>query len=119
MEPARLIDWTHADTDQPMPGITRRRVVGHNAMVSHFTLEEGVVVPVHQHINEQISVVLSGKIRFTLQDQPDGSVREITLTDGMALHLPSQVPHGATAEQRTIILDVFSPVTETTGVDQP
>ena len=115
---ASTITWETAPIDTPMPGVTRRRVVGQQAMVSHFTLQQGVVVPMHQHANEQIGIVLSGCIRFEIADQPEGATREVTLTAGMAIHLPGNVPHGATAAETTVMMDVFSPPSEATGVDQ-
>ncbi len=118
MQTATEVTWDRAASDSPMPGVTRRRIVGTHAMLSHFTLQQGVVVPLHQHANEQVACVLSGRIRFTIVDQPDGATRTVTLTGGQALHLPPDVPHAAEALETTIIIDVFSPVSETTGVDR-
>jgi quercetin dioxygenase-like cupin family protein len=75
------------------------------------TLQRGCVVPVHAHANEQFSCVLSGRVRFQLE----GGDRE--LGPGEVLHLPSHAPHGATALETAVVLDVFAPPSATTGVD--
>jgi unsaturated pyranuronate lyase len=101
------------EEDRPMDLLVRRRVIGERAMISHVTLEEGFVVDAHRHENEQFACVVSGRIRFSLPEEG----REVTLGAGQVLHLPSNVLHGAHALERTVVLDVFSPVSESTGID--
>lgn len=103
--------------DHPIELISRRRIVGQNVMLSEVILETGCDVPVHQHPNEQMAIVLSGRIRFSLPD-PDGHARTVVLGPGEVLLIPPNVPHGAFAEARCRILDIFSPPSETTGVDR-
>jgi len=98
-----------------MPRIDRRLVRGEHAMLSHVTLHEGFRVEPHAHENEQFAVVLSGRIRFTLGEP--GSERSVELVGGQMLHLPPNARHGAEALETTVIVDVFSPPSETTGVD--
>lgn len=105
--------WDELGVDRPMARLERRRVIGEWVMISHVTLEKGFTVAVHAHENEQFACVLSGRIRFSLPEEG----REVTLTGGEVLHLPANVPHGAEALERTVILDVFSPPSEKTGVD--
>ncbi|MCA9295738.1 MAG: cupin domain-containing protein [Phycisphaerales bacterium] len=109
--------WDDLPVDRPMPLIDRRRIMGDRMMISHVTLHEGFVVPTHVHHNEQFAVILSGRIRFTIGDASTGGTHERTLTGGEVLHLPSNVPHGAEALETTVVLDLFSPPDEKTGVD--
>ena len=81
-------------------------------MISHVLLHVGCVVPVHAHVNEQFSCVLSGRVRFTLAGE------ERVLGAGSVLHLPSCAPHGAEALEESVVLDVFAPPSATTGVDR-
>jgi quercetin dioxygenase-like cupin family protein len=104
--------WEKLPVDRPMEKISRRRVVGGNVMISHVTLEKGFVVPSHSHSNEQMVVVLKGALRFTLEDG------ECVVRAGEVLHLPPNAPHGAEAVEDSVVLDVFSPVSEKTGVDR-
>jgi quercetin dioxygenase-like cupin family protein len=81
-------------------------------MISHVTLHAGCAVPSHAHQNEQFACVLSGVVRFTLADG------ERVLSAGDVLHLPSWAPHAAEAIETAVVLDVFAPPSETTGVDR-
>ena len=107
--------WEELPVDHPMPRIDRRRVIGSQAMLSHVTLHAGFVVPPHQHENEQFAVVLSGRMRFTLG--PPNAERVVDVGAGEALHLPPNERHGAEAIETSVVLDVFSPPSTTTGVD--
>lgn len=104
--------WDDLPLDAPMELLERRRIIGSDAMIWHITLHEGCKVPVHAHANEQFACVLSGKVRFTLKD---GEVRD--LGAGEVLHLPGHSPHGAEALATAVVLDIFSPPSETTGID--
>lgn len=113
---AKAYRWSDMPTDQPMPEITRRRIIGEKGMLSHVTLEAGCFVPPHQHENEQFACVLHGKIKFTLGEGDDPQT--VTLRDGETLHLPSNVVHSAEALEETVIIDVFVPPSEGTGIDR-
>jgi quercetin dioxygenase-like cupin family protein len=99
-----------------MPRITRQRVLGEQMMISRVILEPGFAVPVHRHDNEQMVVMLSGHAEFDLEE--DGSTRTVDIRGGQVLVLPGGVPHGCRAIERCEILDLFSPVSEKTGVDE-
>lgn len=108
--------WATLKTDRPMELLERRRVIGDKAMLSHITLRKGCTVPRHSHENEQFSAVLSGRLVF--QVGPESDSREVVVGPGEVLHLPSGVPHGVVASEETIVLDIFSPPSQTTGIDR-
>lgn len=120
MKPARATvhRWSELTTDTPMPTITRRRVIGEHAMISHVLLAKGTHVPTHSHANEQFGVVLSGRIRFGLGAEGTPDRHEATLGPGEVIHLPSNYPHSADALEETLILDIFSPPSAGTGIDR-
>lgn len=107
--------WDELQTDHPIKGAARERVVGSEVMVSRVRLDTGCVVAMHAHANEQMACVLSGRIRFLLG--PDGS-RDCVLGAGEVLHIPANEPHGAEVIEACEILDIFAPPSETTGIDQ-
>ena len=107
--------WEDMEQDHPMDHIDRRRIMGEKVMVSEVILHEGFSIASHQHENEQIGIVLSGKVTFGI-GEGDG-YHEITVVGGEVIHLPPNVPHSAMALEESRILDIFSPVSETTGVD--
>lgn len=107
--------WSDMPTDRPMPRIDRKRIIGSKMMISHVTLHKGFKVATHHHENEQISVVLSGRIRFGIGDA--AAPKFVELGAGQVIHLPGNVPHAAEALEECVLLDLFSPPSATTGVD--
>ncbi len=126
-----LADLPH---DTPMPLLERRRIIGTHAMISHVTLHKGCKVPLHHHENEQFSHILTGKLRFTFTEpstspnapvplmsvsSPTSVLPEfLDLNPGETLHLPPNCPHAAEALEHTTVLDIFSPPSQTTGIDR-
>lgn len=114
---AKVYAWADRPIDRPMPLIDRRRIIGEQMMLSQVTLHKGFKVVTHSHANEQFAVVLSGRVRFGIGAEDSPERRETTLTGGQVIHLPANVPHSAEALEETLILDLFSPPSATTGVD--
>ncbi|MFT3685416.1 MAG: cupin domain-containing protein [Phycisphaerales bacterium] len=110
--------WTELTEDAPMPLLARRRIIGNQAMISRVVLKQGCEVPSHSHANEQFAVLLSGTMRFGLGEPRTTQHREVTLHAGEVLHLPSNLPHSAFAVEESVILDVFSPPSQKTGIDK-
>jgi len=110
--------WSELPKDQPMALLERRRVVGQQAMISHVLLKKGCFVPTHAHFNEQFCCIQSGRLHFILGTENAAFREEFTLAAGEVLHLPSNVPHSAEALEDTVVLDIFSPPSEKTGIDR-
>ena len=95
------------DAVEMLPGVWRRTLnYGERLMVVQVTLEEGVVVPVHRHPHEQITYVIEGQLSMEVEGQTH------VLGPGNSLLLPGDVEHGATAMERTLVVDTFSPPRE-------
>ena len=110
--------WDELAKDNPMALLERRRIIGERVMLSYVTLKKGCVVPSHAHPNEQFACLLSGRLRFEIGGGAGSPSEELVLVAGEVLHFPPDVPHGAEALEDTIVLDVFSPPSETTGIDR-
>jgi quercetin dioxygenase-like cupin family protein len=113
---ARRIGWSDLEADHPMPLIERKRMHGERMTVARVVLRKGFRIDPHAHDEEQIAIILSGKIRFLVGET--GSQRELVLGADELLHLPSNVPHGAEALEETVVLDLFSPPAKATGLDR-
>jgi len=72
----------------------------------HITLEKGAVLPEHHHVQEQWTHVIEGQLQFSMQGET------VVLTSGMTAHVPSDVPHSATALTECKVIDCFRPVRE-------
>ena len=100
-----------------MERLVRRRIVGERMMIAEVRLAAGCRIPTHAHENEQFACVVSGRLRFGIGAEGSPDRHEIALGAGEVVHLPSSVPHSAEAEEDTLVLDLFAPPSETTGVD--
>jgi quercetin dioxygenase-like cupin family protein len=86
------------------PGVTARIVSGEKLMFSLVTLEPGAVVPTHSHPHEQMGMMVSGTMAFTIA----GETR--SLTGNEMYVVPGGVPHAAKAGPKgAVALDAFSP----------
>lgn len=105
-----MVNVVRASDVEPVemvPGVWRRTLSwGERLMVVHVTLEEGAVVPAHRHSHEQITYIVEGELSMDVEG------RTCVLRAGDSLLFPSNVEHGATALQRTLVIDTFSPPRE-------
>jgi unsaturated pyranuronate lyase len=96
--------WNELEPESITPAIARRYITAERVTVARFELKRGGVVPRHAHENEQVSIVLDGALRFTI----DG--REIVVRGGEVMQIPPNVPHQVDVLEDTLVFDVFSPL---------
>ena len=99
----QYIPWNTIPLEDLKPLLQRQFVVGQEIMLARVLLKKGCVVPEHSHHNEQLTYVLEGALKFSI----DG--REIVVHTGEVLCIPAHMPHKAEAMEDTIDLDVFNP----------
>jgi quercetin dioxygenase-like cupin family protein len=100
---AKHTKWDNIEVEPLSPLIGRQMVVGTNVMVARVLLKKGAKVPLHSHINEQVTYILEGALLFYIDSQ------EITVSAGEVLCIPPNMPHEALALEDTVDLDVFNP----------
>src|SRR5205085_1959192 len=74
--------------------LDRRMITGERMMITHVYLKKGCLVPKHAHMNEQITYVLEGALRFRLG--ADGE-QQVDVRTGEVLMIPGNLPHSAEA----------------------
>ena len=90
-----------------VPGCRMRTPFGENLMLSYLEMDEGAVVPLHDHPHEQGGILLEGRVELTIGDE----VRVCEV--GEMFLIPPNVPHKAVAVGGPArVLDVFSPIRE-------
>ena len=89
---------------QLMEGITGHYIHGENSSFGLLEIEAGTVMPLHQHVHEQITYILEGEL-----DMDIGGVVH-SLIPGSYHVIHSNVLHGAYAKTACKLIDVFSPV---------
>lgn len=77
-------------------------VTGSAVEVGRLFFRAGQGAEPHSHLQEQIIIVLSGRLRVEL----DGESRD--LGPGQGFHAPSSVPHGARALDDSVLLSCKS-----------
>ncbi len=99
----KYIPWNTVPIEELNPLLGRQFIVGRDIMIARVLLKKGCIVPEHQHINEQVTYILEGALKFWI----DG--KEIVVNAGEVLTIPSNMPHKAEALEDTVDLDVFNP----------
>jgi len=89
------------------PGVEILTTAGRSMTFSVVTFEPGSAVPEHAHPHEQMGVMLSGRLEFTV----GGATR--TLGPGDQWSIPGGVAHSVRAlDGPAVALDVFHPIRE-------
>lgn len=96
--------------DQPLlkiwgETVRARRIEGEKITLAIVELEPNAVVPEHRHAAEQIGMVITGQMHFTV----DGETRD--LGPGGTWRIPSDRPHDVVAgPEGAVVIDTFSPI---------
>jgi quercetin dioxygenase-like cupin family protein len=106
MTDATKYRWDDMPKERVSATLERRLITGERMMLAHVYLKRGCIVPKHSHENEQLTYILEGALRFWLGE---GGERQVTVSAGEVLHIPSNLPHKAEALEDTLDVDVFSP----------
>jgi unsaturated pyranuronate lyase len=98
--------WDKIELESLNPGLTRQMLHGEKMSLAKLQLKSGTIVPRHQHINEQVTFVTEGALRFRFDD------REMLVAKGEMILIPADVPHAAEAFGDSETLEIFAPCRE-------
>jgi len=101
-----LHNWSKVEEEQLNPSISRQVIHTECMTVARIRLRKGAVVALHQHVNEQLSMIERGKLRFVVAGE------ERVLGAGEALTIPPNAPHLVEALEDSLATDLFSPPRE-------
>ena len=99
-------NWANVEKGQLNPLFARQVIHAEKVTVARIYMEKGCIVPEHAHHNEQVSMVLEGKLLFHMEDG------DLTLQPGDVLHIPPHAKHKVTALEKSFAIDIFSPTRE-------
>lgn len=100
--------WDTVREERINENITRKMIWGENIMVTKWELEPDIVLPVHDHVSEQVTMIQQGKVTLKFPDRED-----IVLGPGDMLVIPPSVPHGVeVGPEGASAVDLFSPIRE-------
>jgi quercetin dioxygenase-like cupin family protein len=102
----KLYQWNTMEREQLNPRFARTALHGANLTIARVELKQNCVVPEHSHVNEQITIIESGALKFSI----DGG--EQIMRAGDVMVIPPYLPHGVVALEDTVAMDVFAPARE-------
>jgi quercetin dioxygenase-like cupin family protein len=105
----QLFRWDDMPKEKLNDFIGRKIITGEKVMLTHVYLKSGAVVPMHSHVNEQISYILEGRLKFWIESE---DADPIIVGPGEVLTLPSNISHKAEALEDTLDVDIFAPPRE-------
>jgi quercetin dioxygenase-like cupin family protein len=97
------IEWNNIPREPLADKLTRQAFHTAEMTIGRFELLKGCVLPKHAHANAQVSMVQSGRLRFTL---PEG---EFEVGPGALMPLDPNLSHGVEALEDSVVIDVFTP----------
>lgn len=104
---AQHLNWSAIPVQHPAEGIERQMLVGEQMMICRFRFAPFLVTPEHTHPHEQMSLVVSGHVRFLIEGE------EHVAGPGDVLHFVPNCVHGATMlDEEVVLIDIFTPVRE-------
>jgi quercetin dioxygenase-like cupin family protein len=96
-----------ADKKEMVEGVHLSTLVhGEKTLMGQFEIAKGAAVPMHSHPHEQTGFMVSGKLRFRVEDE----IMEVETGDSWCI--PGGVEHGVDALEDSVVIEVFSPVRE-------
>jgi quercetin dioxygenase-like cupin family protein len=95
--------WAEIEPEPMNPLVTRQYVTGARTMLARLVLKKGAHVPLHHHVNEQVSHVVAGALDFVLEEG------RVTVRTGEILCIPPDAPHEVIALEDSVALDIFNP----------
>jgi len=102
----KYLAWNDVEREELNPLLYRQLIVGHELMLARILLKKGCIVPWHSHVNEQLSSIFEGALKFWIDGQ------EIVVKAGEVLVIPPNMPHKAEALEDTLAIDTFHPPRE-------
>jgi quercetin dioxygenase-like cupin family protein len=98
-----LYDWNSVPLEQLSPLLSRRVIHTPGLTIAKLKLLKGAVVPLHSHVNEQVTTMDSGSLLFELAGE------EVIVRAGQSLTIPPHAPHRVEALEDSEATDVFTP----------
>lgn len=98
------LNWKSVPLEVLSETFSRKIITGERAMLAQVFVKKGGIIPEHHHESEQLSYVLQGSLKFVVRE------KEVLVSAGEVLVIPSQVPHRIVALEDSLSLDIFSPI---------
>jgi quercetin dioxygenase-like cupin family protein len=102
----KKLNWEQVPAEEVTPSMSRKIVTGEKLMIAKMKFKDGFVVPLHKHIHEQVSQVISGQMRFWFGENKE---QVMDMFPGDVVVIPSNLPHEALMIGEVEAIDTWSP----------
>jgi quercetin dioxygenase-like cupin family protein len=99
-------NWTMISEEKLNPLLKRRVIHTGRMTVARLWLGKGAVVPLHNHVNQQITMLKTGALEFEMGGE------RFVLKPGDVLVIPPDMPHRVEAIEESTVTDLFTPARE-------
>jgi len=101
-----LHNWGAIQKEQLNPRMIRQVVHTSGMTVARLEMLRNAVVPEHKHVQEQLTTVERGALKFSIEG------REQIVRAGESLAIPAWIPHGVEVLEDSLVIDIFVPARE-------
>ena len=99
-------NWTAIAEEKMNPLLSRWVIHTRQMTIARIWLGKGSVVPLHHHVNQQVTMLKSGVLQFDMGGET------IILRAGEVLVIPPNLPHRVEALEESTATDLFTPARE-------
>ena len=100
------LNWEEVPVEVVNPSMSRKIIWGEKLMIARMKFKDGFVVPLHRHVHEQITQVVSGRMRFWFGEDKG---QTMDLNAGDVVVIPSNLPHEALMIGDVEEIDTWAP----------
>jgi quercetin dioxygenase-like cupin family protein len=86
------LNWESVPIETVNPSMSRQIISGDKLMIARIRFKDGFIVPLHSHVHEQVTQVISGKMRFWFGESKQ---QTMVLEPGDVIVIASNLPHEA------------------------
>ena len=101
-----FLDLNEEEGRELLPGFVGKFVHTSQMTIAHWEIKAGSVLPLHDHVHEQVVNMLEGELEMTI----GGETR--VMKAGQTFAIASSVPHEGKALTDCSVIDVFTPARE-------
>ena len=99
-------NWGAIPQEELNPKTVRQAIHTERMTIARLLLRRGAVVAMHQHENEQVTMMESGALRFVFGGSENG--KQVIVRAGDVLQIPPHLPHMVEALEDSQATDLFS-----------
>lgn len=100
------INWEAVPSEEVTPSMKRKIITGEKLMIARMSFKDGFLVPLHNHVHEQVTQCISGTMRCWFGANKD---QVIDLGPGDVVVIPSNLPHEVLMIGDVEEVDTWSP----------